>query len=58
MLGRTFLATDRVLIDVAAGQLIMMAHVKVEVFDVYCASKLPFIYEDFSSITEVYLIEE
>ena len=58
MLRRPFLATDRVLIDVSAGQLIMMAHDKVEVFDVYCASKFPFIYEDLSSINEVYHIVE
>lgn len=37
ILGRPFLATGRALIDVAAGQLAMRAHNKVEVFDEYKA---------------------
>ncbi|KAK4731676.1 hypothetical protein R3W88_024664 [Solanum pinnatisectum] len=41
ILGRPFLATGRAMIDVAAGQLTMRAHDKVEVFDVYKALKLP-----------------
>ncbi|XP_049348575.1 uncharacterized protein LOC125813105 [Solanum verrucosum] len=50
ILGRPYLATGRALIDVAAGQLTMRAHDKVEVFDVYRALKLPSIYEEFSAI--------
>ncbi|XP_015165283.1 uncharacterized protein [Solanum tuberosum] len=53
ILGRPFLATWRALIDVAAGQLTMRAHDKVEVFDVYRALKLPSIYEELSAITVV-----
>jgi len=41
ILGRPFLATGRELIDVAAGQLTMRAHDKVEVFYVYRALKPP-----------------
>ncbi|KAK4706542.1 hypothetical protein R3W88_033895 [Solanum pinnatisectum] len=37
ILGRPFLATGRGMIDVAAAQLTMWAHDKVEVFDVYKA---------------------
>ncbi|KAK4712875.1 hypothetical protein R3W88_018782 [Solanum pinnatisectum] len=58
ILGRPFLATGKVLIDVAAGQLTMRAHDKVEVFDVYCALKLPYIYEELSVITVVDRIVE
>ena len=47
------MATVRALIDVATGQLTMREHDKVEVFDVYCALKLPFIYEELSNITVV-----
>lgn len=36
----------KTLIDVAARQLNMRAHDKVEVFDIYNALKLPSIYED------------
>ncbi|XP_049391413.1 uncharacterized protein LOC125855726 [Solanum stenotomum] len=53
ILGYPFLDTGRALIDVASGQLTMMAHDKVEVFDVYCVLKLPFIYDVFSAITVV-----
>ncbi|XP_015159080.1 uncharacterized protein [Solanum tuberosum] len=53
ILGRPFLATGRALIDVAAGQLTMRAHDKVEAFDVYRPLKLPFIYEESSAITVV-----
>ncbi|XP_015168673.1 uncharacterized protein [Solanum tuberosum] len=58
ILGRSFLATGRVLIDVAAGQLTIRAHDKVEVFDVYRALKLPSIYEELSAITVVDCIVE
>ncbi|XP_049391657.1 uncharacterized protein LOC125856144 [Solanum stenotomum] len=57
-LGRLFLATGRALIDVAASQLTMRTHDKVEVFDVYCALKLPSIYEELSAITVVDQIVE
>ncbi|XP_049394672.1 uncharacterized protein LOC125858958 [Solanum stenotomum] len=53
ILGRPFLATGKALIDIAAGQLTMRAHDKVEVFDVYRALKLPSIYEELSAITVV-----
>ncbi|XP_049362546.1 uncharacterized protein LOC125827251 [Solanum verrucosum] len=56
ILGHPFLATGKVLIDVTASQLTMRAHDKVEVFDVYRAIKLPFIYEELSTITVVDLI--
>ncbi len=52
------MGTEKVLINVAAGQLTMMAHDKVEVFDVFCGLKLLSIYEDLSFITEVYHIVE
>ena len=58
ILGRPFLATGRALIDVAAGQLTMRPHDKVEVFDVYRALKLPSIYEELSAITVVDRIVE
>ncbi|XP_060178013.1 uncharacterized protein LOC132607949 [Lycium barbarum] len=51
ILGRPFLATGRALIDVAAGQLTMRVHDKVEVFNVYQALKMPAIYEELSVIT-------
>ncbi|XP_060182500.1 uncharacterized protein LOC132612197 [Lycium barbarum] len=51
ILGRSFLATGRALIDVAAGQLTMRVHDKVEVFNVYQALKMPAIYEKLSAIT-------
>ncbi|XP_059289488.1 uncharacterized protein LOC132043007 [Lycium ferocissimum] len=51
ILGRPFLATGRALIDVAAGQLTMRVHDKVEVFNVYQALKMPAIYEELSAIT-------
>ncbi|XP_059277615.1 uncharacterized protein LOC132031693 [Lycium ferocissimum] len=51
ILGRPFLATGRALIDVAAGQLTMRVHDKVEVFNVYKALKMPAIYEELSAIT-------
>ncbi|XP_060183058.1 uncharacterized protein LOC132613012 [Lycium barbarum] len=51
ILGRPFLATRRALIDVAAGQLTMRVHDKVEVFNVYQALKMPAIYEKLSAIT-------
>ncbi|XP_059312286.1 uncharacterized protein LOC132063647 [Lycium ferocissimum] len=51
ILGRPFLATGRALIDVAAGQLTMRVHDKVEVFNVYKALKMPAIYEELSVIT-------
>ncbi|XP_049388027.1 uncharacterized protein LOC125852317 [Solanum stenotomum] len=53
ILGRPFLATGKALIDVAAGQLTMKAHNKVEVFDVYRTLKLPSIYEELFAITVV-----
>ncbi|KAK4718050.1 hypothetical protein R3W88_016388 [Solanum pinnatisectum] len=53
ILGRSFFAMGRALIYVAVGQLTMRAHDKVEVFDVYRALKLPFIYEELSTITIV-----
>ncbi|KAK4724157.1 hypothetical protein R3W88_026936 [Solanum pinnatisectum] len=53
ILGRPFIATGRALIDVAAGQLTMRAHDKVEVFDVYRALKLPSVYEELSVVTVV-----
>ncbi|XP_059302289.1 uncharacterized protein LOC132054264 [Lycium ferocissimum] len=45
ILGHPFLATGRSLIDVAAGQLTMRVHDKVEIFNVYKALKMPAIYE-------------
>ncbi|XP_060200426.1 uncharacterized protein LOC132628679 [Lycium barbarum] len=51
ILGRPFLATGRALIDVAARQLTMRVHDKVEVFNVYQALKMPAIYEELSAIT-------
>lgn len=45
ILGHPFLATGQALIDMVVGQLIMRAHNKVEVFDVYKSMKLPIIYE-------------
>ncbi|XP_049394594.1 uncharacterized protein LOC125858852 [Solanum stenotomum] len=53
ILGQPFLATGRALIDVAASQLTMRAHDKVEVFDVYRVLKLPSIYEELSDITVI-----
>lgn len=50
---RPFFAPRRVLIDVAARQLNMWAHDKVEVFDVYKAMKLPVVYEELSAITVI-----
>lgn len=58
ILGRPFLATGKALIDVAASQLTMRVHDKVEVFDVYRALKLPSIYEELSAITVVDRIVE
>ena len=52
------MARGRVLIDVAACQLIMRAHDKVEVFDVYRAFKIPSIYEELSSISVIDQIVE
>ncbi|XP_059294497.1 uncharacterized protein LOC132047473 [Lycium ferocissimum] len=51
ILRRPFLATGRVLIDVAAGQLTMRVHDKFEVFNVYQVLKMPAIYEELSAIT-------
>ena len=48
-----FLAKVWALINEAGGQLTMKKNYKVEVFDVYCALKLPFIYEELSNITVV-----
>ncbi|WMV32924.1 hypothetical protein MTR67_026309 [Solanum verrucosum] len=42
--GRPFLATGRAMIDVAADQLTMRVHDKVEVFEVYKALKLLVVY--------------
>ncbi|KAK4737347.1 hypothetical protein R3W88_001044 [Solanum pinnatisectum] len=57
-LGRPFLATGRALIDVAAKQLTMRAHDKVEVFDVYRALKLPSNYKELVVIMVVdHLVE-
>ncbi|KAK4740166.1 hypothetical protein R3W88_003863 [Solanum pinnatisectum] len=53
ILGRSFLAMGRALIDVAAGQLTMRAHDKVEVFNVYRALKLSSIYEELYAITVI-----
>ncbi|KAK4706432.1 hypothetical protein R3W88_033999 [Solanum pinnatisectum] len=58
ILGRPFLATGRAMIDVAAGQLIMQAHDKVEVFDVYKGLKLPVMYEELTAITVIDLEAE
>ncbi|KAK4737190.1 hypothetical protein R3W88_000887 [Solanum pinnatisectum] len=58
ILGRHFLATGRAMIDVAAGQLTMRAHDKVEVFDVYKALKLPAVYEELSAIIMIDLEAE
>ncbi|XP_059294424.1 uncharacterized protein LOC132047390 [Lycium ferocissimum] len=51
ILGHPFLATGRALIDIAAGQLTLRVHDKVEVFNVYQALKMPAIYEELSAIT-------
>ncbi|XP_059306420.1 uncharacterized protein LOC132057845 [Lycium ferocissimum] len=51
ILGRPFLATGRSLIDVAAGQLTIRVHDKVEVFNAYKVLKMPAIYEELSAIT-------
>ncbi|XP_059314128.1 uncharacterized protein LOC132064961 [Lycium ferocissimum] len=51
--GHPSFATGRALIDVAACQLTMRVHDKVEVFNVYKALKLPKIYEKLSAITVV-----
>ncbi|XP_060177853.1 uncharacterized protein LOC132607792 [Lycium barbarum] len=51
ILRRPFLATGRALIDVAAGQLTVRVHDKVEVFNVYQALKMPALYEELSAIT-------
>ncbi|XP_015162851.1 uncharacterized protein [Solanum tuberosum] len=58
ILGRPFLATGWAMIDVAAAQLTMRSHDKVEVFDVYKALKLPVVYEELSSITAIHLEAE
>ncbi|KAK4729591.1 hypothetical protein R3W88_022579 [Solanum pinnatisectum] len=58
ILGRAFLATGWAMIDVAAGQLTMRAHDKVEVFDVYKALKLLAMYEELSAITVIDLEAE
>ncbi|KAK4706456.1 hypothetical protein R3W88_033992 [Solanum pinnatisectum] len=58
ILGRPFLATGRAMIDVAAGQLTMQAHDKVEVFDVYKALKLTAVYEELFPITVIDLEAE
>ncbi|KAK4721325.1 hypothetical protein R3W88_011558 [Solanum pinnatisectum] len=58
ILGRSFLAMGRALINVAASQLTMRALEKVEVFDVYHTLKLPSIYEELSAITVVDQIVE
>ncbi|KAK4737888.1 hypothetical protein R3W88_001585 [Solanum pinnatisectum] len=58
ILGRLFLDTVRALIYVAAGQLTIRAHDKVEVLDVYRALKLPSIYKELSAITVVDQIVE
>lgn len=41
------------MIDVAAGQLTMRAHYKVEVLDMYKALKMPSIYKEFRAITVI-----
>ncbi|XP_060200388.1 uncharacterized protein LOC132628641 [Lycium barbarum] len=51
ILRHPFIATGRALIDIAAGQLSMRVHDKVEVFNVYKSLKLPAIYEEHSAIT-------
>ena len=53
ILGRPFLETRRIMIDVATGKLTMRGHDKVEVFDWYKASKMPAVYEELSSITVI-----
>ncbi|XP_049364731.1 uncharacterized protein LOC125829559 [Solanum verrucosum] len=58
ILGRPFLATGRAMIDIAAGQLTMRDHDKVEVFDVYKALKLPVVYGKLSTITVIDLKAE
>lgn len=50
ILGCPILAIGKALIDVAEGQLIVKAHNKVDVFDVYKAMKLSAIYKEFLSI--------
>lgn len=55
ILGRPFLETKRVIIDVAVGQLNMKTHDKVEVFDVYKALRMPYVYEELSAITVINL---
>lgn len=51
ILGHPFLEIEGALIDVAAGQITMWAHDKVEVFYVYKAFKLLAAYEDLATIT-------
>ncbi|XP_060210617.1 uncharacterized protein LOC132637561 [Lycium barbarum] len=51
ILGRLFLAPERALIDIAAGQLNMRVHDKVDVLNVYKALKMPAVYEELSAIT-------
>ncbi|XP_015158219.1 uncharacterized protein [Solanum tuberosum] len=58
ILGRLFLATGRAMIDVAARQLTMRAHDKVEVFDMYKALNLPVVYEELSAIIVIDLEAE
>ncbi|XP_015166935.1 uncharacterized protein [Solanum tuberosum] len=58
ILGRSFLATRRTMIDVAAAQLTMRSHDKMDVFDVYKALKLPAVYEELSAITVIDLEAE
>ncbi|KAK4721372.1 hypothetical protein R3W88_011605 [Solanum pinnatisectum] len=58
ILGRPFLATGRAMIDVAVGQLTILEHDKVEVFDVYKALKLLDVYEELSAITVIDLEAE
>ncbi|KAK4721515.1 hypothetical protein R3W88_011748 [Solanum pinnatisectum] len=58
IMGRPFLAIGCAIIDVAAGQLNMRAHDKVEVFDVYKALKLPAVYEELFAITVIDLEAE
>lgn len=50
ILGRPFLLTWCAMIDVAAGQLTIQAHNKVEVFDINKALKLSFVYEELYAI--------
>lgn len=50
ILGYPSLKIGGVLLDVAAGRLIMHTHYKVVVFNVYQALKLPPLYEDLEAI--------